>query len=216
MLDRAITNAHKTSRKEDVRTRKSTFAEYGRGVLKKLSGQGIIVGPVNLETVQMLAVEYEFRVNPVWPMPGLRRTLVSLQRVGMVLGIVSNAQFYTPHMLESFPETGWSARWFDTDACVWSYRLREAKPSPRLFAKALKQLQARHGIRPGEVLCVGNDMLNDILPAVRAGCRTALFAGDPHSYRPRETEFADRGRTSDVVISALVQLGQVVASGRRR
>lgn len=215
LLDRAMMDAHKTLRKRGCLHPEIDICRIWSVVLRELAGRGIIVGPVNSETVQTLAVEYECRVNSVWPMPGLRRTLTSMRRVGLVLGIVSNAQFYTPLILQSFSETGWSARWFDTNACVWSYRIHEAKPSPRLLSAVLKRLRVRYGIEPEEILCVGNDMLNDISPAAEAGCRTALFVGDRRSYRPRRTELADVGRTPDVVISTLAQLEKVVAPERR-
>jgi putative hydrolase of the HAD superfamily len=209
-LDRAVADAQMALRKKGCQNPEIDIRRMWSAALKKLAGRGMIVGPVNSEMVQTLAVEYECRVNPVWPMPGLRRTLRSLRRAGIVLGIVSNAQFYTPLILDSFPETGWAARWFDKKACVWSYRLREAKPSPRLLAAALNHLRLQHGIKPGEILCVGNDMLNDILPAAKTGCRTALFAGDRRSYRPRKKEFAHEDQRPDVVILSLPQLSQVI------
>lgn len=215
LLDRTIAGAHKTLRKKGCLYPEIDACSVWNVVLRTLKNQGMIVGPINLKTVRTLAVEYECRVNPVWPMPGLRRTLRFLRRAGVVFGIVSNAQFYTPLILQSFSETGWSTHWFDKDSCILSYRLREAKPSPRLLAKALRHLRARYGIRAGEVLCVGNDVLNDIQPAAEAGCRTALFAGDRRSYRPRRNELPDAAQTTDVVILTLAQLEKVVAPGRK-
>ncbi|MCG6861483.1 MAG: HAD family hydrolase, partial [Chromatiaceae bacterium] len=112
-----------------------------------------------------LAVEYECRVNPVWPMPDLARTLADLHRRALVLGIVSNAQFYTPLMLEGFLGAPLAGMGFDAECCAWSYRLLEAKPSTRIFEEALSGLARIHGIAPQEVLYVGNDIRNDIWPA---------------------------------------------------
>jgi putative hydrolase of the HAD superfamily len=92
-----------------------------------------------------MAVEYECRVNPVWPMPGLAETLEILRRQGFVLGIVSNAQFYTPLMLEGFLGSPLADLGFDPRCCAWSYRLLEAKPSTRIYEVALAGL---HRIRP--------------------------------------------------------------------
>jgi putative hydrolase of the HAD superfamily len=110
-------------------------------------------------------------------MPGAADTLSTLEARGIATGVVSNAQFYSPLAIQALmgrplPEPA-----------VWSFGLGEAKPSPRLFRIALDDLAGR-GIRPGEVLCIGNDMAKDILPAAALGCRTALFAGDQRSYRP--------------------------------
>ncbi|MFO8111277.1 MAG: hypothetical protein R6T92_02100, partial [Desulfosalsimonadaceae bacterium] len=41
----------------------------------------------------------------------------------------------------------------------------------------------KYGIFPEDVLFLGNDMRNDILPARRIGFQTALFAGDRRSLR---------------------------------
>ena len=85
-------------------------------------------------------------------------------------------------------------------------KLREAKPSERLVQTALGRLEEREGIKPSEVLYVGNDMLNDILPADRAGCRTALSAGDGRSFRLREGEPRVAGINPDLVVTDLLQL----------
>ena len=44
----------------------------------------------------------------------------------------------------------------------------------------------KNGVAPGEVLYVGNDMLNDVYAAGQVGFRTALFAGDQRSLRMRQ------------------------------
>jgi putative hydrolase of the HAD superfamily len=51
-------------------------------------------------------------------------------------------------------------------------------------------------------------MLNDVLPAARLGCRTALFAGDARSYRPREGELRGLGVKPDLVVTNLPQIPQ--------
>jgi putative hydrolase of the HAD superfamily len=56
----------------------------------------------DLEKVRAFAVEYEIIVNPVWPMPGLRALLSRCRDLGISLGIISNAQFFTPLLFEWF------------------------------------------------------------------------------------------------------------------
>lgn len=153
-----------------------------------------------------LAVEYECRVNPVWPMPGLTRLLTDLRRRPLVLGVVSNAQFYTPLLLEGLLGAAPTDLGFDAACCAWSYRLLEAKPSTRLYEVALTGLDRVHGIAPSEVLYVGNDLLNDIWPASSTGCRTALFAGDARSLRLREDDPRCTGVVPDRVVTALCQI----------
>ncbi len=75
-----------------------------------LTGLGI---SADARTIRRIAVEYEFRSNAVWPMPGLRQLIAELAQRGLVLGIVSNAQFYTPLMLAAFLGNDIAAAGFD-------------------------------------------------------------------------------------------------------
>ncbi len=153
-----------------------------------------------------LALEYELRTNPVWPMPGLEETLRTLAARGLVLGLVSNAQFYTPLMLRAFLGQPLAAAGFDPRCCAFSYRQGVAKPSTRVFGPALQGLAEHHGIGPGAVLYVGNDMRNDVGPARALGCCTALFAGDARSLRLREDDPDLRTLSPDRVVTDLRQI----------
>jgi FMN phosphatase YigB (HAD superfamily) len=62
------------------------------------------------------------------------------------------------------------------------------------------------------VLVVGNDMRNDIRPALAAGCHAALFAGDRRSYRPRSGGSGRVACRPDARITALAQLERMVLS----
>ena len=160
--------------------------------------------------IRRLAIEYECRVNPVWPMPGLSDVLPRLKAAGLILGIVSNAQFFTPLALAAFPETGWTSGLFDKTLCAWSYRWKEAKPSARMLQAILHRLSRYHGITPGETLVVGNDMRNDILPASRLGCQTALFAGDARSLCWRAEKKECRAVTPSLILTGMAQLPQAL------
>ncbi len=162
------------------------------------------------EKLSRLAIEYECRVNPVWPMPGLAQVLTEIRSRGLVLGIVSNAQFYTPLMLEAFLGASLQTIGFDPDCCVYSYEMLEAKPSTRIYQEALAGLKDKHAIAPGEVLYVGNDVRNDIWPADRMGCRTALFAGDARSLRMREHDSRCAGVRPDRVVTELRQITEQI------
>jgi len=56
------------------------------------------------------------------------------------------------------------------------------------------------------VLYIGNDMLNDIYPAKKAGFRTALFAGDARSLRLRENDPKCKDLSADIIITDLIQI----------
>lgn len=160
--------------------------------------------------INLTALSYECRINPVWPMPNLATILNELKGRDVLLGIVSNAQFYTPLLIEILMERSLFVLGFHPDLRVWSYQEGEGKPSPVLFSEMNRRL-AHVGIRPEQVLYVGNDMVKDILPAHKAGWRTVLFAGDERSLRLHNI-LPDRSRgVPDMIINDLFQLVQALA-----
>jgi len=141
---------------------------------------------------QELALRYELAVNPVSVMPGAGEAIAALRQSGCVLGIVSNAQFYTPLLFEAL--LGGTPReiGFEQDLVIYSYIYGVSKPSPRLYHAAAENLENR-GIESGECAFVGNDMLSDIYGAQNAGFRGVLFAGDSRSLRFHEDNELVRG-----------------------
>ncbi|MCZ6674507.1 MAG: HAD family hydrolase [Verrucomicrobia bacterium] len=161
------------------------------------------------DALKEIAIRFECAVNPVWPMPYLLDLLNGLKDRSMPTGIVSNAQFYTPVMVEGFTGQTLERLGFQDDLCVWSYVERLGKPSVELFQKLTTALAARD-IASEQALYVGNDMLNDIWTASQAGLRTALFAGDQRSLRLRESDQRCKNLEPDVVLTALPQLWEVL------
>lgn len=159
----------------------------------------------DLQTARRAALAHELTANPVWPMPGALDLLRACRRGGLTLGIVSNAQFYTPLVLEHLLGQDLESLAMAPGLRTYSYRLGHAKPSPVLFAAACEGLAAA-GIAPGEALYVGNDMLNDVWAARRAGMQTALFAGDARSLRLRGDDPRCRDLKPDLVVTHLGQL----------
>jgi putative hydrolase of the HAD superfamily len=164
--------------------------------------------------LKRLTVEYEVRFHPAWPVPRLEEHLEDLRGLGLVLGIISNAQFYTsalfPALLARSPE----ALGFDPLLQYYSYAYGKAKPGLFLFRLAAQALQDRD-IAAHQVLYVGNDMLNDILPAIRVGFHTALWAGDARSLRRRIEDPRTAETVPDLVLTDLSQLVRCL-SGRER
>ncbi|WP_052299695.1 HAD family hydrolase [Treponema primitia] len=132
-----------------------------------------------------LALRYELAVNPVSPMPGAGETLKMLKARGIRLGLISNAQFFTPLLFEAFFGALPEKLGFDPDLLIYSYELGEAKPSPALFTPPVRCLESL-GLDTRHALYIGNDMLNDVYAAARAGFTALLFAGDARSLRLRE------------------------------
>jgi putative hydrolase of the HAD superfamily len=152
-----------------------------------------------------LAEAYEAIVNPTYPMPGLDQVLRTLRRRGMTMGIISNAQFFTPRLFKKFLGAPPEALGFSKTFTLYSFQFGRAKPSVALFETLAERLQ-NQGIHPESALYVGNDMRNDILPAQAVGFQTALFAGDQRSLRRRADDPALQGITPSVVITDLCQI----------
>ncbi|MFH5804865.1 HAD family hydrolase [Alienimonas sp. DA493] len=155
--------------------------------------------------LERFAVEYECRTNPTWTMPHAADVLRELRGRGALLGIISNAQFFTPHLFPAHLGDTLEGFGFDPEARSWSYAHLRAKPGTFLYEYAAEKLAAR-GIAPGQVLYVGNDLLNDCTPAQQVGFRTALFAGDARSLRLREGDERVADTRPTVVVTDLRQL----------
>jgi putative hydrolase of the HAD superfamily len=161
---------------------------------------------------QTLALRYELAVNPVWPMPGAEETIRRLAGASTVLGLVSNAQFYTPLLFRTFFFKDPAALGFDPALLIYSFEAGEAKPAPGLFRRAADRL-AELGLKPEQCCYVGNDMFKDIYGAAAAGFKTALFAGDGRSLRLHPGKDEVRGLKPSRVIRRLAEL--VPAEGAR-
>ncbi|MGJ3244162.1 MAG: HAD family hydrolase [Opitutales bacterium] len=159
-----------------------------------------------------LALRFELEVNPVWGMPGWHSVLQAAQAAGLPVGIASNAQFYTPIMLEALATTPMTDLGIDPACSVWSYRERIAKPSESLYRKLARRFRRGHRLEPGEILYIGNDMRNDVAPAAAVGFQTALFAGDARSLRLREGDPLVGQTRPDVILTGLDQLREVVSA----
>lgn len=161
--------------------------------------------PLSKEEAEIVSLEYEISGNPVWPMPGAKEILESLSS-RFSIGIVSNAQFYTPLIMSTF----FGDTFFrSVSAALWSYEIGIAKPSVSIFQEY--QDRFAPNTDPSEILYVGNDMRNDIHTPRSIGWRTALFAGDQRSLRLRTHAKDEALSVPDVVITDLIQLEDVLS-----
>ncbi|MBW2568098.1 MAG: HAD family hydrolase [Deltaproteobacteria bacterium] len=159
----------------------------------------------NPDTVRKFAIEYELITNPVYPMPNLKELIAECTKKKVLMGIISNAQFYTSYLFNWFLNSELEDLGFNPDLCFFSYRLGRAKPSPFMFKIAFEKLK-EIGVSADSTLYAGNDMLNDIYPAKQAGFKTALFAGDARSLRLRKDASKCKNLRADLVITDLIQL----------
>ncbi len=159
----------------------------------------------DIEQARNFAIEYELIANPVYPMPNLAKLLAACRQKKCLMGLISNAQFFTPLLFEWFLDADASTLGFSPDLTILSYQKGYAKPSPILFETAASAIAAK-GIASSATLVVGNDMLNDIYPAKQMGFQTALFAGDARSLRLRKDDPRCRDLSANLILTDLEQL----------
>ncbi len=150
-------------------------AEHPEVDLRKLWSEILGLPPDHDCTALVIATE-DARV-PTRLMPGAAAAVHALAAAGVSLGLLSNAQCNSLRALEGL------ADFFDPDLTVLSYQHGIAKPSPALFARMASRLE-HIGLETGRCLFVGNDPIQDMVPASAAGFQTALFTGHPDSLRP--------------------------------
>jgi len=130
-----------------------------------------------------LAYTYNFLSMGRVLYPNVTRALRKLKEDNIVLGILSNAQFYTPIDLTLLfrDESGGKVEdfneLFDPDLTFFSYEYGVSKPDNLMFRKLFDALYEYH-ITPAQTVFVGNDLLIDIAPAKALGMKTAFFCGD--------------------------------------
>lgn len=164
--------------------------------------------------IMRMTCVFEFLSNKVYPMPGMKETITSLAQKKLPLGIVSNAQFYTPVLMNYFLDgsAGFKEQitFFDQELTVFSYKLGRGKPDISLFEDLVPVLLRNYGLLPKDVLFVGNDMLKDIYTSSQVGFKTALFAGDRRSLRMRSDDERVKGLKPDYIITKLSQISDIL------
>jgi putative hydrolase of the HAD superfamily len=182
-------------------------------VLLQMKNKSLIEGPVNDAVAERMSVEFEARMNPVWPVAGAVQTLLRFKKEGYPQGIISNSQFYTPVVLEALTGHTLEELGLKKELLHWSFEERMKKPGFTFYENFIKKLTAfDSSISPDEVLYVGNDMLKDVYPAHQQGMKTALFASDQRSLKWRKDDNRCKNLQPDLVITEFKQLIDCVGS----
>ena len=198
-LVQAILSDHETRKMQGVDFPEVRIDEIWQKVLKIK----------DIAIARQFAVAYEMIVNPVYPMPGLQNIIQTLKNRKISMGIISNAQFFTPHLFDLFLDGFPEELGFDPDFVFYSYEYGYAKPSRFLFDLAAKNLFSK-GLDPEETLYVGNDVEKDIVPARKTGFKTCLFAGDQRSLRTGNANIHLETLKPDAVICDLKQIADMI------
>lgn len=208
-----VVDFHKCQRERGVSYPEIDVLALWARVLDKVDKMGFI-SMDGLTEIRRMTFEFELYSNPVYPMPGMHDIILELSKRKVPLGIVSNAQFYTPQIMNFFLSGRYrqvlEIDYFDPALTVYSFRMMKAKPDESLYRYLLLPLKERYGLKPSQVLYVGNDMLKDIWPAGRVGFKTALFAGDKRSLRLRRDQPVVKNVVPDFVITHLNQIKEIL------
>jgi putative hydrolase of the HAD superfamily len=163
-----------------------------------------IVGIEDEDILKKIALEFEMIIHNSFPSGNLAGLFNYLKDKSIKLGIISNAQFYTEILLEYFIKEKLPDAGFDPELLIYSYRYGTSKPSEKLFDEALKRLNY-NGISGENVLYIGNDFTNDIIPAKKAGFRTALFTGAGSAGWSQDTSVSP-----DIIITDWDQIKSII------
>jgi len=207
-----IERVHQQKKAEGVPYPEVRIEEIWERIIATLENNGFRTDKAERELLPFRAALYfEIAFQQAILYKGAWETLLKLKNIGVRQGIVSNAQFYTPLLLEHFLKETSGGRIngagdiFDKDLVVFSFQLGRSKPDPRIFDPVLKKLRSR-GIHTEEIIYVGNDMLNDICLASSLGIKTVLFAADRNSLKMHRGDKLVEKARPDAVITDYLQL----------
>lgn len=150
------------------------------------------------DTAMCIAYFYNFFALKRGFFPEVISTLKELKANNIKLGIISNAQFYTPIDITLFLRDQDDSlvdysELFEPDFTFFSYEYGVAKPSGIFYDRLFDALY-EHSVLPEQTVFVGNDLLLDIKSAQDVGLKAALFTGKKESTFTHNKEnqiFAD-------------------------
>lgn len=184
-----VKNTHEQKKSQGIPFPEVDFVEVWKSVLREYNKEGIF-SSYSEENLKLFTFLFELMSNKVYPMPHMKEIVNKLNDAGFPLGIISNAQFFTPVIMNYFLngtlEEKTEISQFDNELVLYSYLLGRSKPDVDLFNEMKYILWNSYGIKAEETIYIGNDMYNDVYPAFRSGFQAALFAGDKRSLRWRE------------------------------
>lgn len=219
LYTREIEKTHRRKRARGVFSPEVKIDHIWLRLLRRLEARGYKPkdkrNPLDIYFARKVAYFFEDVYQDKKLYPGALETLDAVKGIGLKQGVISNAQFYTPIILNFlFRQAGNKrsnphAHLFNRGLVFYSYRLGVSKPNPLAFERAKERL-AKKKIAPGSVIYVGNDILNDMVPARGVGFKTVLFAGDRESLALRKDRADCAEFMPDAVIKTLPQLLKII------
>ncbi|SFN10381.1 HAD family hydrolase [Thermodesulforhabdus norvegica] len=138
------------------------------------------------EDARKIGLYRELKANPVAHFEGVLELWSFLNREKILVGLVTNAQYYT------LPVLSWVlnvnlADYLTPQIVICSYALGYAKPDPYFFRYVETQIR-RLGLESRHVWVVGNDPENDMAAAKPYGFTTVLFTGSSSDAKSADAD----------------------------
>lgn len=214
---RRIAESHEQSRRRGIEYPEVVIEEIWQSILAdcREAGYARQFDEPALHTGYRWAYFFDSALQQTYLYPGIAEALADLNRAGIVQGIISNAQFYTPLHLRRLLSRAYGKPDFQlsdvfTDELVlYSYQLGCSKPNNLAFETALAELAERH-ISAEQAVFVGNDMLNDVCSAQHNGFRAILFAADERQTNLRADERRCAGSRPGAIVTDARQITQLI------
>ena len=208
-----VAKSHREARAAGIAYPEIDIREIWDEVICVMSSAGSLAAGHDYSS-EKISFYFEAVTNPVFPMPGMKKLINKLDKKEKVLGIISNAQFYTPVIMNYFMtekiHDGIEISPFRKSLVKYSFLERRSKPDIALFDSVRETLKDDFDIPPEETLFIGNDMFKDIYPASKAGFATVLFAGDGRSLRLREDKPELKGIEPDYTVNDLESILEII------
>lgn len=144
-----------------------------------------------------VAAYHDTKFREIAPYPDVLPLLADLRAAGVRLGIVTHG--WTVKQAEKLVRLG-LVEFLDPNAIFISDQIGIAKPNPKLYRYALRDL----GLQPGEVLYVGDSPAHDIEPPRSIGMRTAWVS------RGARKTLAETGIEADHAVRDFTELREVL------
>ncbi len=129
-------------KKEGIEYPEPDIRTVWKDVLDEMQNKELIKYSQNSSLEDVVSVEFEARMNPVWPMADAVDTLTYFKNRGLTQGIISNSQFYTPIVLEALTEHSLAELGFEKDLLHWSFEENLKKPGLQFYRDFLDKLAA--------------------------------------------------------------------------
>lgn len=214
MIHKEIISTHNKEKESGKNFPEVVIENIFETVLSKFIKDKKLSGDFSKEIIKKLVFIFELASNKVWPMPYMKEILSNIDKLGIKMGIISNAQFYTPlivnHFLNKTYEETEEIVPFDSSLIQYSYKAKKGKPDTSIFNALLYNLLNSYDIKANEAVYIGNDMLKDIYTASTCGMDTVLFAGDQRSLRLREDDPRCKDLKPTHIITDLSQLEELL------